>query len=125
MNLHRLRRLAGDTPFVERRGGQLSLDPRTCHVDAAALEALLAPVVPAGGDAGAVASAVARLQRAVALYRGPLLAGVDGAPWVEKARARLRRRLRLRLEALGRAGRGAEAAALRSEAAARDPELGG
>jgi DNA-binding SARP family transcriptional activator len=100
-------------PGPSAGGDAVALDPRGVSVDAARLQAALAP----GGD----------LREAVALHRGPLLAGFPPVEdtfdaWVEAERAALSRRL---LSAIGAAlGRGAapeDALALGDAALSIDP----
>jgi len=111
--LHRLRKLLGGERHVLLQAGGLGLDAATCWTDAAALEACMAEVEALQHD-GDVTRIMIAADRALALYRGPLLAGEDDLPPVLAARARIDARFtRLmagagaRLEA---AGRGVDAA---------------
>jgi LuxR family transcriptional regulator, maltose regulon positive regulatory protein len=118
--LYRLRRLLGREDAVVQRRRRLSLDLRVCFADALALERLAARAVAlldAGGSRVGEAMAVA--QQVVELYRGPFLAGEEGAAWVLAARGRLRRKIGRVLEGIAcRAGAGSvEALAARIRAA--------
>jgi ATP/maltotriose-dependent transcriptional regulator MalT/DNA-binding SARP family transcriptional activator len=91
VTLHRLRKLVGNEPLrlSERR---LSLDPQQCWVDCWALRERLS-AAEQGLAARAEAPALQALQEALALYRGPFLAGEDGlAPYLAE-RQRLSARL--------------------------------
>lgn len=79
--LKRLRRLVGDERFLPFRDGRLSLDERSCWVDAWALER--SGTGPAGDDACR--------ELALSVYRGPFLPG-ETAPWAVPCRERLRSR---------------------------------
>ncbi len=78
--LQRLRKLLGQRDALLLQEGRLSLNPRLCWTDAWAFES----VDPDAGDDD-------DLRRALALYRGGLLAG-DDAPWTIAPRERLRAR---------------------------------
>ncbi len=91
--LGRLRKLLRDESAVMLREGRVTLDSRRCWVDAFAFESLLARI-DAASHSGAVCpdgtktADVAR--EAVALYRGPFLAGDPSHPWITAVRERLR-----------------------------------
>ena len=115
--LHRLRKLLGGERQVLLQAGGLSLDVGTCWVDLAALEACLDELdgALASGDISTDATpALALASRALALYRGPLLAGDDELPEIAAARARIEARFTRRLASVGArfeaAGRPADAA---------------
>lgn len=113
--LHRLRKLLGGERFVLLQTGGLILDAGACWVDVAALDACLAALdaQAADGDAG-VARTLALADQALALYRGPFLAGEDQLPEIVSARARIEARFTRHLASAGarleRAGRPADAA---------------
>ena len=103
VTLHRLRKLIGRDDAVQLSHGLLHLDPTVVWVDATAFERLADRANGAHDDLDPEAAA-----RALALYRGPLLAKEDEAPWLIPARERLRsrylrlaRRLAQRAEASG------------------------
>lgn len=88
--LYRLRQLVGHEA-VRQRERRISLAPERVWWDLAACERLLAAA--SGRLArGRIEDAIAASERAVALYRGPLLDGED-APWILGARGRIRRTL--------------------------------
>jgi DNA-binding SARP family transcriptional activator len=101
VTLHRLRRLLGCDDAITLHGGKLALNPGIVWVDALAFERLAGRVeeVPRGQRAPAVLT-VDLLERALRLYRGPLLAS-DDEPWIRPARQRLRRRFVALAEAVG------------------------
>ena len=101
--LHRLRKLLGGDHHLVLQAGGLSLDAASCWTDVAALERTLTEL-DVCADVGGLPALAAR---ALALYRGPLLAGVEDLPDVLAARDRLAARF-ARLLAL--AGRRLEAA---------------
>lgn len=122
--LYRLRRTLGPELVVQRQR-RISFAGGQCGVDALHLEARLratqAELGRAGGPAPDRLRADARA--VVALYRGPLLPGVD-APWAAQARERLRRRLERWLGALAAVpGDPAGAEGVRQALGAVDPEL--
>lgn len=78
--LYRLRRLIGDDNIVRLRNGAVSLDTKSCWVDALAVESLLRRIGRAlaeGASPDAPGELFARLK---AIYRGPFLVNSD-APW--------------------------------------------
>jgi DNA-binding SARP family transcriptional activator len=101
VTLHRLRRLLGCDDAITLHGGKLALNPGMVWVDALAFERLAGRVeeLPRGQRAPA-ALPVDVLERALRLYRGPLLAS-DDEPWIRPARQRLRRRFVELAEAVG------------------------
>jgi DNA-binding SARP family transcriptional activator len=101
VTLHRLRRLLGRDDAITLHGGKLALNPGIVWVDALAFERLAGRVeeLPRGQRAPA-AQSVETLERALRLYRGPLLASDDEA-WISPARQRLRRRFIELAEAVG------------------------
>lgn len=111
--LHRLRKLLGGERHVVLQAGGLSLDAATCWTDVAALEACLTEMdTPL--HAGDSASTAAAAERALALYRGPFLAGEEELPLVAAARARVEARF---TRQMARAGAQLEAAAQHANAA--------
>lgn len=111
--LHRLRKLLGGEQRVLLQSGGLSLDAGSCWTDVAALQACFAALQTLGADADAAAVGVLA-ERALTLYRGPLLVGEDELPDVLSARVRLEARFVRQLAAVGTgllaAGRPAQAA---------------
>jgi DNA-binding SARP family transcriptional activator len=99
--LHRLRQLVGHDGAIVLRGGHVSLDPRVVWVDAWAFERLAAQA-EAAERRGDRPSAAWRMEEALALYRGPFLAGDAGVPWAVPLRERLRRRFLRQVALLGR-----------------------
>jgi hypothetical protein len=87
--IHRLRQLLGVEGAVVARERRLSLDPHRCWVDAHAFERMTE-----GGSDPAV------VERALALYRGPFLDGLD-APWARAYRGRLEARFARAVQAAG------------------------
>lgn len=85
--LHRLRRLLGTNDAIRQSGGNLSLDPTLCFVDAQAFEAML--------------ELPGRQAAALDLYRGNFLQGEPDAPWSASLRERLRARFVREVEAAG------------------------
>jgi DNA-binding SARP family transcriptional activator len=117
--LHRLRKLLGGERLVSLQAGGLSLDAGACWTDVAALDAALAALHARTAGAGAGAdvdadAALALADRALALYRGALLAGEDDLPEIVSARARIEARYTRHLASAGawleRANRHAQAA---------------
>ncbi|MEQ1883326.1 MAG: hypothetical protein ABL878_20425, partial [Burkholderiales bacterium] len=88
--LHRLRKLLANDNAVRQAGGNLTLDDRSCWVDANAFENRLHH----GGDTTEASEA------AIPLYRGAFLAQED-APWAMPMRERLRAKF---IHAVGKLG---------------------
>lgn len=78
--LHRLRKLLGNARAVRQAGGELTLDPGICWVDAFAFESRIERIAPEPHQ----------LEKAIDLYRGVFLAQEEDAPWAVPARERLR-----------------------------------
>ncbi len=112
--LHRLRKLLGGERLVLLQAGGLGLDAGACWVDVTALDACLAALdaAAADGDAG-IARLLTLADQALALYRGPFLAGEDDLPEIVSARARIEARFTRHLASAGmrleRAGQPADA----------------
>jgi LuxR family maltose regulon positive regulatory protein len=91
--LRRLRKLLGNEKAILLREGRVTLNDRYCWVDAFAFESLLAQI-----DAAIVSAEVrpeethtANLaEKAIALYKGPFLAGEASRPWAVGTRERMR-----------------------------------
>ena len=95
--LHRLRRLLGEEDAIRLHDGRLTLDHRAWWVDLWALEHALDRATAARQDP---ASAGAAVQRVLALYRGPFLAGED-PPLCARAREKIHRRVLRSLTSAG------------------------
>ena len=110
VTLHRLRKLLGHADAILVHEGCLTLNPQHVWVDAFAFEHLLA------GGAAPSSSPEERIERALALYRGPLLPADREESWSAVARERLRAKfvhhVARRARALEETGRGDEAVAL-------------
>lgn len=103
MALSRLRRLLGDDKALQLREGRLTLDTRYCWVDASSFESLLARFDDAhGGRECPDDPRVTRLAfHAIALYKGPFLAGETSDPWIAAPRERLRSKFLRAVEFIG------------------------
>jgi len=93
VTLHRLRRLLGRDDAVLLEAGKLALNPGVVWVDAAAFERLAARAEEAlrGGVRPPGLPVAELIDRALRLYRGPLLLS-DDESWTQAARERLRNR---------------------------------
>jgi DNA-binding SARP family transcriptional activator len=102
VTLHRLRRLLGRDDAIALEAGKLALNPEVMWVDALAFERLAGRAEEAlRGTARAPGLPVAELlDRALRLYRGPLLAS-DDESWVHPVRERLRIRFLALVERAG------------------------
>ena len=89
VNLHRLRKLLGNSNAVQLRGGRVSLDPEVCWVDAWACERMMDRAQEAFKQ-GNLQDAVSLTEQALGLYRGNFLHIDTEAPWSLSARERLR-----------------------------------
>lgn len=98
--LHRLRALIGPESIV-LRGGLLTLDRHRCWVDAWAFMRLLEDA-EALQRKGHSEEAQATTERALSLYREPLLAADSGEAWLISPRERYRRLFLRHVGALGR-----------------------
>lgn len=78
--LHRLRQLVGHEQAITRQEGRVGLDPRYCWVDVWAFERLL-EAADVAGKAGQTDRAVACVEQALRLYRGPFLGGDAAGLW--------------------------------------------
>src|SRR5262245_4154336 len=108
----RLRRLLGRAEALVVEDSRVGLDERLCTLDLWVLERVLGAAERAVRTAGRLEEVASRLERAIALYQGPLLAD-SAAPWTLVPRERLRARLVRAVEVLGR---GLEARDRRHEA---------
>lgn len=86
-NLHRLRKLLGRDDFIQVQDGMVSLDARRVWVDLRAFEKMTDL-----DDARKDTPAPARLEQALALYRGHLLPGDLNRAWTVSARERMKAR---------------------------------
>ena len=89
--LHRLRNVLGDGQVVRQSGGELTLDERSCWIDARAFESR---IEHARGDPN-------ELEKAIALYRGAFLPQEEGVAWIVPTRERLRSKFILAVGKLG------------------------
>jgi len=116
--LHRLRLLSGNEKALPLREGRLTLDGRHGWVDAWAFEGLLRRAETArraGMDRTSDAKALRLAEQAIALYKGPFLAGDAALPWIVSTRERLQGKF---LKAVGEVGRRWEIAGEWEKAAA-------
>ena len=116
--LRRLRKLLGNEKAVLLREGRVTLNDRCFWVDAFAFESLLARVDAAapGGEVLAEEPGAANLaEQAIALYKGPFLAGEASRPWAAGMGERMRSKFLRAVGFLGhhreRKGKWAEAIA--------------
>ncbi len=86
--LHRLRRLLGEGVVIRPREGMVGLDPHRCWVDIWALEEGVGAILEQRRGIGE-RERVAEAERAIALYRGPLLRATGGESWLLAPRERL------------------------------------
>jgi DNA-binding SARP family transcriptional activator len=101
VTLHRLRRMLGHDDAIALQGGKLALNPGIVWVDVLAFERLAGRLDGAQRtERDDPVAPLELLERALRLYRGPLLAS-DDEPWIRPARARLRRRFLQLAEAVG------------------------
>ncbi len=107
VTLMRLRRLLGVPEALVMEDGRISLNEHRCWVDAWLVDRLL-DRADAARRLHDERSMEAQLTRALAAYRGPLLADVADA-WALAPRERLRRRLSLHLDVVARAAEAARA----------------
>lgn len=87
--LYRLRRILTLPEAVRLHEGAVSLHPRHCWIDVRAFERLCTEATSAAADE---ARAVDAAQRALKLYRGPLLAAQTQEAWSTPAREQVRSR---------------------------------
>lgn len=91
ITLHRLRRMLGRDDAITLHGGKLAVNPGIVWVDALAFDRLANRLDESqAGVRDGPPAPIELLERALRLYRGPLLAS-DDESWVRPARARLRR----------------------------------
>jgi len=103
--LHRLRLLSGNEKAFPLREGRLTLEGRHGWVDAWAFEGFLRRAETAGRagtDRSSDAKALRLAEQAIALYKGPFLAGEPSHPWIVSTRERLHGKF---LKAVGEVGR--------------------
>lgn len=105
VTLHRLRRLLGNSRFIELKDGRVTLDPCNCWVDVWAFERLAGQaetLLHANLQGETALTAFAAAQQAIEHYRGDFLAAEADRPWSQARRERLRSRL---LRLVGMVGR--------------------
>lgn len=123
--VHRLRRLLGAKQAMELSDGRLTLDARTCWVDAWAFERAHQEAVKVGKQAGCREPAVALLEKAIAFYTGTFLREEENETWTVQCRERLRGKFQADVEQLGEyleyGGNTKEAAALYRRAIDKEP----
>ncbi|HEY5996779.1 MAG TPA: bacterial transcriptional activator domain-containing protein, partial [Candidatus Deferrimicrobiaceae bacterium] len=100
--LRRLRQLLGSEKSILMHDGRLTLNHRYCWVDVWAFERLLGRAESGRPDASNGDGPVRLVERAMALYRGPFLAGENFFARVVSVRERLRNKFLRAVEAAGR-----------------------
>jgi len=98
--LYRLRQLLGHDKAIILQEGRLTLDLRYCWVDSMAFERILNQAEDYAKNEDKK-SATQSLERTVALYRGPFLAGEADDPWAISYNERLRSKFLRAIEMLG------------------------
>jgi LuxR family maltose regulon positive regulatory protein len=98
--LYRLRQLLGNDKAIILQEGRLTFDLRYCWVDNMAFERMLkqAEDYAANEDRN---SAIQSLEKAIALYKGPFLAGDVDEPWAISYNEHLRSKFLRAIEKLG------------------------
>ncbi len=100
--LRRLRRFLGNEKAILLRDGRLTLNNRYCWVDAWAFERLLGRAEAGWSENTRAVGPAAFVERAVAFYQGPFLAGETFCTRLVSARERLRSKFLRCVEAAGR-----------------------
>jgi DNA-binding SARP family transcriptional activator len=103
--LHRLRKLLGSAEIVKLREGRLTLDPRTCWVDAWAFERIVGEVDEQwakGIKKDKKKNTVSLAEKAIRLYGGTFLSGDEEDHWTVSMRERLRDKFLRSVERLGK-----------------------
>jgi LuxR family maltose regulon positive regulatory protein len=85
--LHRLRKLLGGEELIELREGMMSLDRRSCWVDAWAFERILDDTGRENRQSDPYGQS---LEKAAAMYRGHFLGEDSDRPWAASPKERLR-----------------------------------
>jgi LuxR family maltose regulon positive regulatory protein len=98
--LHRLRQLLGHDKAISLRKGKLSIDLRYCWVDSMAFERILKQAEDYAKKEDRN-STIQSLEKAVALYKGPFLAGEADELWAISYNQRLRSKFLRATERLG------------------------
>ena len=98
--LHRLRQILSHDKAIILREGRLTLDLRYCWVDSMAFERILKQSEDYAEKEDRK-SAIQSLEKAVALYKGPFLAGETDEPWAISYNERLRSKFLRAIERLG------------------------
>jgi len=106
VNTVRLRKLLGSADAILVREGTLTLNPRTCWVDAWVFDRMLdnsefgvQSSAPTSGKMKSAAN-IAMLEKAFAFYKGPFLAGEPGS-WTAPLREKLRYRFLRCIDVVG------------------------
>jgi LuxR family transcriptional regulator, maltose regulon positive regulatory protein len=99
--LFRLRRLLGRDAAVLRANGEIALNPALCWVDLWAAERLLDNATAVNPDRAREGHAARWIERASALYRGPIVGPDEDEGSAAMRDARLRRRLQPLLPSSG------------------------
>jgi ATP/maltotriose-dependent transcriptional regulator MalT/two-component SAPR family response regulator len=98
--LYRLRQILGNDKAIIMREGRLSLDLRYCWVDSMAFEHILKQAEYYAKKKDRTNS-IQSLEKAIALYKGPFLAGETDEPWAISYNERLRSKFLRAIERLG------------------------
>ncbi|MBI5641397.1 MAG: hypothetical protein HZA17_13335 [Nitrospirae bacterium] len=90
--LHRLRQLVGSEQAVRLQEGRITLDERSCWIDAVAFQALVEKSENGGyrDSSGTKRDPQALRRRAINLYTGDFLPGDAKEPWAIRMRERLK-----------------------------------
>ena len=89
--LHRLRKWFQNADALQVRNGIVFLNRKVCWIDVWAFESLIKEA-DAQGKKGRAKQTADLLEKAIALYKGPFLAGEKDASWTVVAQERLRRK---------------------------------
>lgn len=87
--------------MIQRQEGRLTLDDRFCWADAWAFEAML-DQAEIDWKKGGIKEVVGIMEKAIAIYKGPFLAGEMTQPWMVSMRERLRSKFLGQIEKIAR-----------------------